>query len=74
MTTEGKMTRSESIDYSAMDAAVGQNWYLTDPNLSTVMDKYIAKDERDWAEDTLARWGELCGGPIATRAEIIDRK
>jgi alkylation response protein AidB-like acyl-CoA dehydrogenase len=73
MTTEGKMTHAESIDYSAMDAAVGQKWYLRDPNLSTVMDKYITKDERDWAEDTLARWGELCGGPIANRAEVIDR-
>ncbi|MFQ5473725.1 MAG: acyl-CoA dehydrogenase family protein, partial [Dehalococcoidia bacterium] len=64
---------AEGIDYSAMDAAVGQNWYLTDPNLSAVMDKYIAKDQRAWAEDTLTRWGELCGGPIATRAEVIDR-
>ncbi|MCH8815651.1 MAG: acyl-CoA dehydrogenase family protein [Chloroflexi bacterium] len=73
MTTEGKMTRAESIDYSTMDAAIGQNWYLTDPNLGTVMDKYIAKDERQSAEDTLTRWGELCGGPIASRAEVIDR-
>jgi len=65
--------QDKGIDYSAIDSAVGQNWYLTDPNLRAAMDKYIPADDRASAEETLVHWGELCGGPIARRAESIDR-
>jgi acyl-CoA dehydrogenase len=61
------------IDYSKYDSAVGLNWYAIDPNLSALMDKYISPDQRDSAEDTLNHWGELCGGPLARNADIIDR-
>jgi alkylation response protein AidB-like acyl-CoA dehydrogenase len=66
-------TQDQGIDYSAIDSAVGQNWYRTDPNLSTVMDKYIPADDRAFSEETLVQWGDLCGGPIARRADSIDR-
>lgn len=62
-----------AIDYASLDSAVGLNWYLTDPDLRTLMDRYVPPERRQWAEGHLVRWGELCGGPIARRAEIIDR-
>ncbi|MBI2912409.1 MAG: acyl-CoA dehydrogenase family protein, partial [Chloroflexi bacterium] len=65
-------TRSEPIDYSAFDSAIGLNWYLIDPNLRFLMEHHIAPDDRDWAEEQMLRWGELCGGPIAAQAEVID--
>ena len=68
MTTSG-----EPIDYAAFDSAIGLNWYETDPNLRSLMDRHIAPQERAWAEEHLVRWGELCGGPIAARAEVVDR-
>ena len=73
MTTTDRTARTEPIDYSKFDSAIGLNWYTTDPNLGTLMDKYIPPDDRGWAEETLVHWGELCGGPLARNAEIIDR-
>lgn len=63
----------EGIDYSRFESAIGLNWYLTDPNLRSIADKYVGPEDREWAEETLIRWGELCGGPLARRAEVIDR-
>jgi len=68
MTTNGL-----PIDYARFDSAVGLNWYEVDPNLRRLMDRHIAPDKREWAEGHLQRWGELCGGPIAERAEIVDK-
>ncbi|MCH7483637.1 MAG: acyl-CoA dehydrogenase family protein [Chloroflexi bacterium] len=62
-----------SIDYAQTESAIGLNWYEIDPNLSKLMDRYVAPADRDWAEGVLRRWGKLCGGPIAGRAEIIDK-
>jgi alkylation response protein AidB-like acyl-CoA dehydrogenase len=69
------MTTKErtGIDYSQFDSAIGLNWYTIDPNLRFLMDIYIQPQDREWAEGVLQRWGELCGGPIARRAEIIDK-
>jgi len=61
------------IDYAAFDSAVGLNWYSIDPNLRSLMDRHLPGEERARAEEHLVRWGELCGGPIAARAEVIDR-
>lgn len=61
------------IDYGKFESAVGLNWYAIDPNLNALMDKYIPDSDRDWAQDTLSHWGEICGGPIARNAETIDR-
>lgn len=64
---------SEGIDYGQFESAIGLNWYLIDPNLRAIADRYIGPEDRAWAEETLVRWGELCGGPLARRAEVIDR-
>ena len=72
-TTAKNMTGSTPIDYAEFDSAIGLNWYEIDPNMRALMDIHIAPDERDWAEEQLVRWGELCGGPIAARAEVVDR-
>lgn len=63
----------QPIDYSAFESAIGLNWYLIDPNLRSLMDRHLPAENRDWTEEHLLRWGELCGGPIAARAEVIDR-
>jgi alkylation response protein AidB-like acyl-CoA dehydrogenase len=62
----------EPIDYTQFDSAIGLNWYEIDPNLRALIDRHVTED-RAWAEDLLVHWGELCGGPIARRAEIVDR-
>ena len=64
---------AKPIDYAKLDSAVGLNWYETDPNLRELMDRYIPPEDREWAEQRLQRWGEICGGPIAANAEVIDR-
>lgn len=64
---------TDGIDYAQTESAIGLNWYEIDPNLSQLMDRYLSPADRDWAEGVLRRWGELCGGPIAERAEIIDK-
>jgi len=61
------------IDYHAFDRAIGLNWYTTDPNLRALMDRLLDPPDRAWAEEHLQRIGALCGGPIAERAEIIDK-
>ncbi|TMC00229.1 MAG: DNA alkylation response protein [Chloroflexi bacterium] len=73
MTTQTRKPDAEAIDYSAYDSAVGLNWYSIDPNLRGLVDRYVPAADRDWAEAVLQRWGELCGGPIASRAETIDK-
>lgn len=69
MTTQTR----EPIDYSVLESAIGLNWYTIDPNLRSLMDHHIPPGERERAEETLVRWGELCGGAIARRADAIDR-
>jgi len=64
---------TDAIDYSKLESAIGLNWYELDPNLSSLMDQYLSPQDRGWAEERLQRWGEICGGPIAANAEVIDR-
>ncbi len=64
---------SDAIDYAKLDSAIGLNWYELDPNLRSLMDQYLSPQDRGWAEERLQRWGEICGGPIAANAEVIDR-
>ncbi|MDO8616406.1 MAG: acyl-CoA dehydrogenase family protein [Dehalococcoidia bacterium] len=73
MTTETRRTEGGPIDYSSFESPGGLNWYLIDPNLRALMERHLAPADREWAEGVLVRWGELCGGPIARRAEVIDR-
>jgi alkylation response protein AidB-like acyl-CoA dehydrogenase len=60
------------IDWSEIDAVVGQNWYRLDPDL-------VARVRRDCPPEDLAFWeavlddfGALVGGPIARAADTID--
>src|SRR3989304_5494191 len=67
MATEMRQTATEPIDYGGFDSAIGLNWYLIDPNLRAIMDRHLERDQRDWAEEQLVRWGELCGGAVGGR-------
>ena len=61
------------IDYSKLESAIGLNWYEMDPGLRALMDRHLSPEDRGWAEERLKRWGEICGGPIAANAEVMDR-
>jgi acyl-CoA dehydrogenase len=61
------------IDYGRFERAQGLNWYDIDPDLQLLMDLHNAPADRDWADGQLRRMGALCGGPIAERAEIVDK-
>lgn len=61
-------------DYAFLDGAIGLDWYATDPNLSLLLDRLLPDgDDRSFAEEHVARYGILCGGPLARRAEVTDK-
>jgi alkylation response protein AidB-like acyl-CoA dehydrogenase len=61
------------IEYGEFERAIGLNWYAVDPNLGMLMDRLLDPADRAWAEEHLQRLGALCGGPLAERAEILDK-
>lgn len=61
------------IEYSKLDQATNTNWYETDPNLQFLLRRYLAPEDFEWAEPRLRHFGEICGGPVAERAEISDK-
>jgi alkylation response protein AidB-like acyl-CoA dehydrogenase len=61
-------------DYASYDQAIGLDWYDVDPNLRLLLDRLLPDaGDRAFAEDHAARYGVLCGGPLAQRAEITDK-
>ncbi len=61
-------------DYSTHAAATGLDWYALDPNLRLLLDRLLPDpDDRAFAEEHVGRFGPLCGGDIARRAEITDK-
>lgn len=61
-------------DYSAHDGAIGLDWYAADPNLRLLLDRLLPDPgDREFAEEHVARFGALCGGDVARRAEITDK-
>ena len=61
-------------DYAVYEEATGLDWYGVDPNLRFLLDRHLPEPaERAFAEDHVARYGPLCGGPIAARADVTDR-
>ena len=61
-------------DYASYDEAVGLDWYEVDPNLRFTLDRLLPDaDDRALAEELVAEYGPLVGGPIARRAEITDK-
>jgi acyl-CoA dehydrogenase len=60
-------------DYAEVDQAIGLDWYALDPNLSLLLDRYLPDHEdRKFAEEHVAEYGELVGRTLAARAEITD--
>jgi alkylation response protein AidB-like acyl-CoA dehydrogenase len=61
-------------DYATYDEAIGLDWYEVDPNLRFTLDRLLPDTgERALAEEIVAEYGPLVGGPIAKRAEITDK-
>ena len=61
-------------DYADHERAIGLDWYDTDPNLRLLLDRLLPEaGDRSFAEEHVARYGVLCGGPLARRAEITDK-
>jgi hypothetical protein len=60
-------------DYAEHDHAIGLDWYALDPNLSFLLDRHLPEpDDRRFAEDHVAEYGELVGKTLAARAEVTD--
>lgn len=55
------------------DSVIGRDLYEEDKALRRLIASSVDPDLVDWAEGKLGRWGELCGGPVARRAEVIDK-
>ncbi|MCU1450885.1 MAG: acyl-CoA dehydrogenase domain protein [Acidimicrobiales bacterium] len=61
-------------DYATYDEAVGLDWYEVDPNLRFTLDRLLPDAaDRSVAEELVAEYGPLVGGPIARRAEETDK-
>lgn len=61
-------------DYAELESAIGLDWYALDPNLRLLLDRLLPDPEdRAFAEEHVATYGTLCGGPLAARAEITDK-
>jgi acyl-CoA dehydrogenase len=60
------------IDWSDIDAVVGQNWYRLDPDFQDRVRRDCPTDDQAWAEATLDGFGGLVGDRIARAADTID--
>jgi alkylation response protein AidB-like acyl-CoA dehydrogenase len=60
------------IDWSDIDAVVGQNWFRLDPDLQARVRRDCPPEDVAWAEATLDGFGGLVGDRIARAADIID--
>jgi len=61
-------------DYADFDDAIGLDWYAVDPNLRQLLDRLLPDGgDRAFAEEQVGRFGVLCGGDVARRAEITDK-
>ncbi|MBM3670751.1 MAG: DNA alkylation response protein [Actinobacteria bacterium] len=61
-------------DYATHDGAIGLDWYAADPNLRLLLDRLLTDTaDREFAEEHVARYGVLCGGALARRAEVSDK-
>jgi len=73
MTTDVRAVASDGIDYSALESAIGLNWYDADPNLQQIVERLAAPEDRAFAETQLRNMGGVIGGPVAARAEVTDK-
>jgi acyl-CoA dehydrogenase len=65
---------ANSIDYADLDAGSDCNYWELDRTLQREFERVYPDDEFEWAESTLAEWGEVVGTTIAENAERIDRQ
>src|SRR5579859_5661074 len=66
----GRYSRRVLPDYASYESGIGLDWYAVDPNLRALLDRLLPDPgDRAFAEDHVAEYGVLCGGPIAARAE-----
>ncbi|HTY55481.1 MAG TPA: acyl-CoA dehydrogenase family protein [Candidatus Binataceae bacterium] len=61
------------INYEEFDSAIGLNWYEIDPDVQQVMRRMLDPVDLEWCEPELIKFGALCGGAIASRAETTDK-
>lgn len=61
------------LDYAGFERAIGLNWYDVDPDLQDTIRRLVPADDYPAADSRLREMGELCGGPIAERAEVTDK-
>jgi acyl-CoA dehydrogenase len=60
-------------DYASHEQAMGLDWYQLDPNLQLLLDRHLPDpDERAFAEQNVARFGDLVGRSVSFRAEVTD--
>jgi alkylation response protein AidB-like acyl-CoA dehydrogenase len=60
------------IDWSEIDAVVGENWYRLDPDLAARVRRDCPPEDLAYWEAVLDDFGALVGGPIARAADTID--
>src|SRR3954453_8284146 len=75
-TSKNPLSRLSAMlpDYATYDEAIGLDWYDVDPNLRLILDRLLPEPgERALAEELVAEYGPLVGGPIARRAEVTDK-
>ncbi len=61
-------------DYAEFGDAVGLDWYAVDLNLRQLLDRLLPDpDDRTFAEEHVGRYGVLCGGDLARRADVTDQ-
>jgi len=61
-------------DYAEFEQAIGLDWYEMDPNLRLLLDRLLPnRDDRAFAEEIVARYGDLVGRTVAARAEVTDK-
>lgn len=61
-------------DYADYEQAIGLDWYEADPNLRLVLDHLLTDPhDRSFAEEHVARFGDLVGRTLAARAEETDK-
>ncbi len=61
-------------DYTSHEQAMGLDWYLMDPNLQFLLDRHLPDPEdRAFAEERVAGFGDLVGRRLSWRAEETDK-
>ena len=66
------MTR-DAIDYAGLDAGRDCNYWNLDRTLRFEAERAYDEDDREWAAEKLAEWGEIVGNEIAENAAVVDR-